>query len=238
MTPPIFQPGSAPLSDREFDRLSDFLDSVPDNQAMTIEEMDGFFCALIVGPDVVMPSEYLPVLLGGEPGNTGAFRSAEEANEMLPLLMRYWNSIVASLQRLGVYEPLFDDADTRGVVGRLWAKGFMQGVDLRREGWRELLGAENSGDLMMIAVVAGELDSDWPKRKISRKKMHEINLVMAAAVARTHAHFLELREAHAPRPEQPLRRSAEKVGRNEPCPCGSGLKFKRCCGANHKETLN
>jgi hypothetical protein len=26
-------------------------------------------------------------------------------------------------------------------------------------------------------------------------------------------------------------RSARKVGRNEPCPCGSGKKFKRCCGA-------
>ncbi|MDD3234623.1 MAG: SEC-C metal-binding domain-containing protein [Candidatus Omnitrophica bacterium] len=23
-----------------------------------------------------------------------------------------------------------------------------------------------------------------------------------------------------------------KVGRNEPCPCGSGKKFKKCCGAN------
>jgi len=24
----------------------------------------------------------------------------------------------------------------------------------------------------------------------------------------------------------------KKVGRNEPCPCGSGRKYKRCCGAN------
>lgn len=29
----------------------------------------------------------------------------------------------------------------------------------------------------------------------------------------------------------PLRRTAPKVGRNEPCPCGSGKKFKKCCGA-------
>lgn len=25
-------------------------------------------------------------------------------------------------------------------------------------------------------------------------------------------------------------RSAPKVGRNEPCPCGSGKKYKQCCG--------
>ena len=32
----------------------------------------------------------------------------------------------------------------------------------------------------------------------------------------------------APGPQQPVRN--EKVGRNEPCPCGSTLKYKRCCG--------
>jgi preprotein translocase subunit SecA len=30
--------------------------------------------------------------------------------------------------------------------------------------------------------------------------------------------------------ELPVRREAPKVGRNEPCPCGSGKKFKSCCG--------
>jgi preprotein translocase subunit SecA len=32
--------------------------------------------------------------------------------------------------------------------------------------------------------------------------------------------------------ELPVRREAPKVGRNEPCPCGSGKKFKACCGRN------
>jgi len=36
-------------------------------------------------------------------------------------------------------------------------------------------------------------------------------------------------ELHQPRVEQPVRRVA-KVGRNEPCPCGSGRKHKKCCG--------
>jgi preprotein translocase subunit SecA len=31
--------------------------------------------------------------------------------------------------------------------------------------------------------------------------------------------------------QQPVRRG-EKVGRNDPCPCGSGKKYKKCCGAN------
>jgi uncharacterized protein YecA (UPF0149 family) len=32
-----------------------------------------------------------------------------------------------------------------------------------------------------------------------------------------------------------FRRSMPKIGRNEPCPCGSGKKFKHCCG---KTTLH
>ncbi|MBL8293203.1 MAG: SEC-C domain-containing protein, partial [Bryobacterales bacterium] len=32
----------------------------------------------------------------------------------------------------------------------------------------------------------------------------------------------------SPEPQQPVR--SEKIGRNEPCPCGSTLKYKRCCG--------
>jgi hypothetical protein len=37
-------------------------------------------------------------------------------------------------------------------------------------------------------------------------------------------------EETGPKPE-PIRREAPKVGRNDPCPCGSGKKYKKCCGA-------
>lgn len=30
---------------------------------------------------------------------------------------------------------------------------------------------------------------------------------------------------------EPIRREGDKVGRNDPCPCGSGRKYKKCCGA-------
>ena len=37
-------------------------------------------------------------------------------------------------------------------------------------------------------------------------------------------------EPPVPKIELPIRRELPKVGRNEPCPCGSGKKFKNCCG--------
>jgi uncharacterized protein len=33
---------------------------------MNVEELDGFFAALVAGPEVVMPSQYLPEVFGGE----------------------------------------------------------------------------------------------------------------------------------------------------------------------------
>jgi preprotein translocase subunit SecA len=45
--------------------------------------------------------------------------------------------------------------------------------------------------------------------------------------SRTQAEFeTALRAATAP-----VRRETPKVGRNDPCPCGSGRKYKKCCGA-------
>ncbi len=34
-----------------------------------------------------------------------------------------------------------------------------------------------------------------------------------------------------PEKGEPVRRDTPKVGRNDPCPCGSGKKYKKCCGA-------
>ncbi|BBO87775.1 preprotein translocase subunit SecA [Desulfosarcina ovata] len=34
----------------------------------------------------------------------------------------------------------------------------------------------------------------------------------------------------APAAKKPVKRESEKVGRNDPCPCGSGKKYKKCCG--------
>jgi uncharacterized protein YecA (UPF0149 family) len=45
-----------------------------------------------------------------------------------------------------------------------------------------------------------------------------------------HDHGPDCDHDHAPPPE-PFRRSAPKIGRNDPCHCGSGKKFKKCHGA-------
>ena len=51
-----------PLSDEEYEILEEFLAEC-DERTLTLEEMDGFFCALIAGPEPVSPYEFLPRVL-------------------------------------------------------------------------------------------------------------------------------------------------------------------------------
>ena len=55
-----------PLTDADLDRLRDFLKSCKGGRAMNVEALDGFFAALIAGPEIIMPSEYYPEVFGGE----------------------------------------------------------------------------------------------------------------------------------------------------------------------------
>ncbi len=75
----------------ELDRLGEFLKGCAGGDAMNVEELDGFFAALVASPEVAMPSEYLPEVFGGET-DAHEFGSLEEANDILALLMWHWNA--------------------------------------------------------------------------------------------------------------------------------------------------
>ena len=45
-----------------------------------------------------------------------------------------------------------------------------------------------------------------------------------------HLTALDLINLETPLPQATAKWGGEKVGRNDPCPCGSGKKYKKCCG--------
>ena len=49
--------------------------------------------------------------------------------------------------------------------------------------------------------------------------------------------FIPERQIHQYRGSRPMRRAVEAIGRNEPCPCGSGRKYKKCCEARDRLRL-
>ena len=93
----VFTTKPEPLSDAEFDHLGEFLKSCKCGKAMNLEELDGFFAALIAGLEIVMPSAYSPEVFGGEVSEVCQFSSAVETNEIFGLLTRHWNTIAGML---------------------------------------------------------------------------------------------------------------------------------------------
>src|ERR1022692_3132353 len=112
-----------PLTDAELDRLGDFLKDCKGGKAMDIEALDGFFAALIAGPETVMPSEYYREVFGGEMSDTCEFGSLDEANEILGLMMRHWNTIAGTLFKGEAYVPLLLEDENGIAHGNDWARG-------------------------------------------------------------------------------------------------------------------
>ncbi|MGH7436820.1 MAG: SEC-C metal-binding domain-containing protein [Polyangiaceae bacterium] len=52
---------------------------------------------------------------------------------------------------------------------------------------------------------------------------------LGAVIAATNKSFVEIRRTALAQRVHAKRPRATRVGRNQPCPCGSGKKFKRCC---------
>jgi len=234
------------LSEADIQQLADRLEASTDPHALTLEGVDGLFCALIASPRTVMPNEYLPAIFGPK---ESAFTDLNDANKTIGLLMRYWNVIIADMERESIHLPFVFEDPEGGLPGREWAQGFLAGTRLARDGWKELFDSEREGDLFMIPLMAGEVDPTWPKEPITPDFEEQVLHSMSVGFLRSYRHFADARRRAAmasydravSTPESgsnPYIRPDPKVGRNEPCPCGSGKKFKKCCAAASDEPLH
>jgi len=89
------------------------------------------------------------------------FGSLDEANQFLGLLMRHWNTLAGTLSKDEVYVPLLLEDDDGTIHGNDWARGFMRGMHMRRDGWAELVDDEENGDwLIPMMILCHERDED------------------------------------------------------------------------------
>jgi yecA family protein len=108
-----------------------------------------------------MPSEYLPEVFGGEMSEACDFGSLDEANEVLGLMMRHWNDIAGTLLKDEPYVPLLLEEEAGAANGNDWARGFMRGIEMRHDGWAELVNDEDHGGcLIPMMMLYYEHDED------------------------------------------------------------------------------
>ncbi|MCP5152706.1 MAG: YchJ family protein [Ectothiorhodospiraceae bacterium] len=108
--------------------------------------------------------------------------------------------------------------DTRHEFDPLGARRWAEGSE-----WKglEILDTEGGGEDDTTGSV--EFVAHY-RRRGEMVRHHEL------ALFEKHDGRWHFKDARSPQVETVVR-AAPKVGRNEPCPCGSGRKYKKCCGA-------
>jgi len=239
------QPPPKPaLGDAEIDALNDLLElrAVP-FKGMSLEMLDGFLSAIAVGPEPVAADEWMAKVWGARPPR---WESPAESDRVADRLMALWHDVLRRIvmdpEEAGELDsPLIalpdhdeEAADPVEAVddetGLEWAIGFLEGVDLRVDAWEALAASEEWVDeaLWCIeALAAGE----WPgpEGEASEGTLDPEERLEIVAGLPQMLHDLHLHRFEKSVSRIPIRKQDEP-GRNDPCPCGSGKKYKKCHG--------
>lgn len=188
-----------PMEERDYQRLADTLNRFVAQGAMNLEQLDGFFAALLAGPEAMRPADCMPLILGAAFDDDDAFPSVKVLEQFGTLLSRHWHDVAAALHE-GDFQPWLE-ADAAGHAhGNDWAEGFVRAMALQQEDWDPLFDdATLAAGLAPIMALALEHDPDAdPEARayLAQADQAEREAWLAGlgeATQAFYAHFVELR---------------------------------------------
>jgi len=194
---------------------------------MLLTELDGFLTGLLVGPEAIPSGEWMTVIWGIESDGVPPFEDPLDVQWFAGAVAARRDEIARDLAR-GRLQPILDVDERDGeVLWEYWIDGFAEAIALRPEVWATLANdpARSSPWLRLATLI------DVARNESDLDSM-AVNALQDRAVAElTEAvQLLYTASAHVAGGEASVATGASKIGRNDPCPCGSGKKHKRCCG--------
>jgi len=231
--------------------------------AFTYDQLRGYLFGIAITPDILLPSEWLPIISGGEGPE---YASLDQAEETVGCLMQVYNTFISAFQAGNLEFPYdvfnLKSKDYESIYE--WVFGFDSALALRPEIWEpeELpdLSEEMASDVFSsLMVIQGLIDPEattdiiaempaeiakevFPGVELEEHdkavKMHAIllaSLPMTIDTLQNYARTMAKKGQQKPsRQAIPLPIRSVKIRRNDPCPCNSGKKFKKCCGQDGK----
>jgi uncharacterized protein len=204
-------------------------------ESMMLSDLDGFLTGIAIGPELILPSEWLPLIWGGE---APEFADEDEAKAILGTIMGRYNQILCQVAD-DSFDPIFWVDRDGTLIAADWAEGFLQAIMLRMDAWGRLFKSKRDGQLLFpILALCGDENGysllDLPPEEEDHV-MEEVVGFIPACITAIAAYWRgrgpkQISMPLMPGPPPQQERTATKVGRNDPCPCGSGNKFKKCCG--------
>jgi uncharacterized protein len=229
------------LSEAELAELDALLAAIPEPlEPLDAVMLDGFLCCVIVQPALVELDAWLPYVFDAGGHRWGEAEPGEEQRRARALVVRRHAALNRSLAEYGSFEPLLlqpdaDNADEQqraaadpiGAILLPWVAGFEQALHLLPD-LAELDDPQVRSALARVLQFLPEdaPDADPPPNASSAMSLDQAIDHVVGGVAELYEWTLPLRYK-----VEAVRHAVPKVGRNDPCPCGSGRKFKHCHGA-------
>ncbi|WP_153108717.1 UPF0149 family protein [Propionivibrio limicola] len=230
----------AQLDDALLDRLENLLDEPALDEAMRLDEIQGYLCAALSGPQPIPEDDRLIDILGSEEAlDSDAGREAAEIINQFATALEA--EMAAGEPPVLLLYPKNESEDSPSDY-EPWCQAYLSAVDQAEEDWFEALENGNSEDaedemaylderLFPMMVLTGEAETaatehgeEWPEGEERAEMENECEETLPQAVTDIYRFWLAKRGVGT------IQRETPKVGRNDPCPCGSGKKFKQCCG--------
>jgi uncharacterized protein len=243
-------PGGAAhdLGDAEFVELDELLAEVPEPlEPLDVVMLDGFLAAIVVQPELIEPERWLPYVFDAGGHRWGEAEPTRQQLRAQELIGRRFAAMNRSLAEFRSFDPLILeaeesspdetetgaepmlDATSRAILP--WVAGFEFAASI-------FAGLDDIGDDAVTTALArlyrflpAEGEDDQATQAIVAKERPIDSL--DGAIEEIVACVADLYDLTEPLRYQveTVRRATPKVGRNDPCPCGSGRKFKQCHGA-------
>jgi uncharacterized protein len=229
------------LDDAELDALGDLLAAAPEPlEPLDVPALDGYLAGVLVQPRLVPTEEWLPPVFDVQHRALPADVDADWLARTLALIERRRAAMNASIAEDATFDPVLLDVEQLPPVSEYeseisralapWAAGFAWALacfpELERDADEQIVSALNR----ILRHVPAQDEAERAQRDAADREhpLKDADAATADLVAAT----VDLWDFTAKRrfAVATLRRDAPKVGRNDPCPCGSGRKFKACHG--------
>ncbi len=179
---------SAPLDDAELDALDTLLQSLPADNAMNIEALDGYLTALAVGPWKAFPRSavWIPAVWGGDGEGPLPFASEKQRKRTVLLVLRHLHAVDVALRGAPEqWEPVVSVAETDDgelVDAEDWCAGFLEAVALDPAAWEPHFEGPRLQPIVALGAEGSSPDLDEARRdELSRAA---IDAVQSLALAR------------------------------------------------------
>lgn len=206
-------------------RLMELLDDKSEaHNTMRCDEVQGFMMALLSGPDALNPTNWLPEILGEE-----SLFDAKERTEIERLVMTMAADMRMKLNEKILPDLWFYEDEAGNPDFYTWCNAYLYALDIVPTDWFEAVEQEEFEDLFYPIMALGGIYDDEENGEVilhlNEKELTQLESDLPHVLLDIYWYW----QAIINKP-QTVRREGEKVGRNDPCPCGSGKKYKACCG--------